>query len=88
MDKVGHLDLAPERGVEFGVDLGWVRRGEAITGTPCLLGEGRRAKWEPGVAGDLLSPGEKSLPRIIKPIRAQAWARPCLVGKSPSGILV
>lgn len=34
MDKVGHLDLGPERGLEFGVDLGWVKRGEVMTGIP------------------------------------------------------
>lgn len=37
VDKVGHLGLGPERGVEFGTALGGVKKDEVITGIPCLL---------------------------------------------------
>lgn len=41
MDKVGHLGLGPERGVEFGTALGGVKKDEVITGIPCLLADAK-----------------------------------------------
>lgn len=41
VDKVGHLGLGPERGVEFGTALGGVKKDEVITGIPCLLADAK-----------------------------------------------
>lgn len=73
MDKAGDFWLGPEKGMEFGAALGWVKRDEAPQVSPCLPADAEvgGAKEEPGMPGGLPL-GEKS-PRIFKHTGAQTF---------------